>query len=258
MVQEIAAFLLSNRFLTPLIIIISAVVIYNLSTIILTKIMGRGRSELEKKRLNTVLQLINSIIKYIVVIVTIIMILNIYKINTGSLLAGLGIAGIVIGFALQDAIKDVIGGMNIVLENYFILGDTVKYNDFTGTIIEFGLKSTKIKANNGEVLVLSNRCIDRIINLSQKQAVITIEIPTSPEHDAKKIQKTLEKVIDRVRKLADVDAEGCYYSGIDRLDGKAVVYTFKVKCKQGKQSEIKRAVLGMVKEAYEKESLKLF
>ena len=45
---------------------------------------------------------------------------------------------------LQDALKDIIMGCNIILDNYFVVGDIVTYNGFTGEVVEFGLKNTKI------------------------------------------------------------------------------------------------------------------
>ena len=257
MADTMITFLTSHRFISPLLIIIGGLILYQVINLVLKKAIRKGQSELDKKRFNTIILLFNSIIKYILIVVAVIMILNVYEVDTSTFIAGLGIAGIVIGFALQDAIKDILGGINIVLDNYFILGDMVKYNDFTGTVIEFGLKSTKIKRDNGEVLVIANRLIDRIINLSQKQAVITIEVPTAPECESLKVSKTLISIIEKVKKYSYVDAEGSYYAGIDRLDSKMVVYTFNIKCQQGKQTELKREVLGMIKEAYEKAALKL-
>ena len=101
-----------------------------------------------------------------------------FGVDTSSFIAGLGVASVVIGLALQDALKDIIGGINIILDNFYVVGDYVKYGDFTGQVISFGLKSTKIKDFNGNVMVVSNRNIDEIINLSQDKHVILLNIPT--------------------------------------------------------------------------------
>ena len=66
--------------------------------------------------------------------------LNLYGVNTTSLIAGLGIAGAVLGLALQDALKDIFNGLSIIFDNYFVVGDLVDYNGFVGTVTDFGLK----------------------------------------------------------------------------------------------------------------------
>ena len=257
MQEKIFNFVVSKLFYGPILIVIGALIGYKIISLALNKVMFKGKSDFEKKRRNTLIVLFNSIMKYAVIIMALLMILSVYGIDTTSVLAGLGIAGVVIGLALQDALKDIIGGINIILENYYILGDWVRFNDFIGTVIEFGLKSTKIKSANGEVLVLSNRSVDKIINLSQKQAIITIEVPTLSECDNKKVRKALTSIVDKVKEYNYVEANGCAYLGIEKVNATSVVYAFKVKCKQDKQFELRRELLEMVKEVYDKENLKL-
>ena len=119
--------------------------LYKTSTIILDEIMNYGKSHYERKKRKTVTNLFQNIIKYIILIFAALAILSIYGINIGGIVASLGIAATVIGLALQDTFKDIINGISIITENYFIVGDIVQYKTFTGEVIEFGLKSTKIK-----------------------------------------------------------------------------------------------------------------
>ena len=62
------------------------------------------------------------------------------------------------------------------MDNFYVVGDYVKYGDFTGQVISFGLKSTKIKDFNGNVMVVSNRNIDEIINLTVKLGTYPVTI----------------------------------------------------------------------------------
>ena len=57
--------------------------------------------------------------------------LNLYGVNTTSLIAGLGIAGVALAFGLQEALKDIVSGIGIIMDNYFVVGDVVDYNGFT-------------------------------------------------------------------------------------------------------------------------------
>ena len=256
MFDNFQEFIISNRLFSPIIIIVASIVIYNVIVIIVNKGITKENPNLELKKRNTLIELFKSVSKYIIIFIAFVLILNVYEIDTTSFITGLGIAGIVIGLALQDAIKDIIGGINIILENYYVIGDIVKFGDFTGTVIEFGLKSTKIHAKSGEVLIVANRKVDQIINLSQKKATVTVEVPTSHEASSKKVKKVLEKVLIEIKKLDDVEASGCEYLGVDRTDAKSVIYTFRIKCEAGRENHFRRIALELVKEAYDQEGLK--
>ena len=54
------------------------------------------------------------------------------------------------------------------MDNYFVVGDIITCNGFTGTVVEFGLKTTKIKSADGITMIISNREITKIENMSYK------------------------------------------------------------------------------------------
>ena len=84
------------------------------------------------KKRKTYLRMLRSIICAFVIIIIILIVLQLFGINVSSMLAGVGIASIVIGFALQDAMKDIFRGLEIVSDNYYDIGDVIKYNDNVG------------------------------------------------------------------------------------------------------------------------------
>ena len=82
--------------------------IYRTATIILDEVINYGKNHYEKKKRRTVTNLFQNIIKYFILIVAILIILSIYGINVGAMIASLGIAATIIGLALQDTFKDII------------------------------------------------------------------------------------------------------------------------------------------------------
>jgi small-conductance mechanosensitive channel len=74
----------------------------------------------------------NSILKYFLGIISLLIILDINGVNISSLVAGLGVVGIIVGLALQDALKDIIMGKNIITGHFFQVGDVIKYKEITG------------------------------------------------------------------------------------------------------------------------------
>lgn len=252
----IVKFITKKQVYGLVLIIVIALIIYNIGKLIISKIFISGKNNFEIKKRKTVVSIFESIYKYIVLFVAIIFILELYGYDAKSLVAGLGIASVVIGLALQDVMKDIIGGISIIMENYFVVGDYVTYNDFTGQVVEFGLKSTKIKKVTGEVYVVSNRNFSEVINLSQKSSCLMIDIPTSYDEKADKVEKVLNEVIAEIKKLPNV-LEDCEYLGISSFESSDILYTIKVTCVQEKQWELKRKVLGMIKKAYDKNKIKI-
>lgn len=245
----------SVKFYGPSLVIFLSWLIYTIIARGIDKANIRGKNELEKKRRKTVILLIKNIIKYIIIILASLNILSIYGVNTGSIVAGLGVIGAVIGLAFQDLLKDIIGGVNIILDNYYVVGDLITFDGFTGTVSEFGLKSTKIQNAKGEVLIIANRNVDKVVNLSQKKNVVLLTIPTAYECDHKKVEKVLKKVLDKLGKEDKV--EETEYLGIDALESSAINYLIKFKCVQGSQFNLRRLALKLVKEAYEENDLKI-
>jgi len=90
-------------------------------------------------------------------------------INVSTLIAGLGIGGIAIGLAAQGIFKDLFAALSILFDRPFRRGQSVAYSTFSGTIEEIGLKTTRIRAASGELLVVSNaRLLDQDIrNMSE-------------------------------------------------------------------------------------------
>jgi len=253
---KILDFLSTKQVYGTLIIIAVTIIIYNLINSLLDKIVVKGKDELEKKRKNTIVHLLKNIIKYILFILIAIVLLNLYGVNTTSLIAGLGIAGVVIGFALQEALKDFINGISIIFDNYFVVGDIVEFEGFTGTVIEFGLKSTKIKKISGEVLVIANRYIDKVINISKEKATIVLNIPTAYEEKYEKVEKvlkeTLENSKEKYKEITNVE-----YLGIENFCESYIEYSVRITCIRETHWNIRREILKEIKIAYEKFKIKI-
>ncbi len=255
--DKIIKIIKSPKFYGPVLIIIISLIIYNMVSGFINKITIKGKTELEKKKRKTLVLLFTNIFKYIIVLIDALMVLDIFGVNTTSILAGLGIAGVVIGLALQDALKDIISGINIIMDNYYMVGDLVKYGDFTGYIESLGLKSTKITGFNNDTLTVANRNIDKIINLSQKKAIIYLSIPTAYESKFEKCEKAINKALDEIKKFDYVVSNETKFLGINELASSSVNYYVQIKCDTKMQYACKRAFLKLIKEQYEKDNIKI-
>lgn len=254
--ESILNFLFQKKIIAPILILVLTGVIIKISKIIINTLFTRGKNTFEKKKRVTIIELTNKVFKFFLYVISIMMILDIYGVDTKGIIASLGIAGVVLGLALQDTVKDLMGGIYIILENYYVIGDIIRINDFQGEVIEVSLKSTKVKSASGEVYVFSNGNVNSVVNLSQSRAGVKIIIPTAYEEKTEKVELALKEVIKDAKKLPDVDSDSDYL-GIDSFDASSINYAIMIYCKSSEQWATKRKVLKMIKEKYEEENLKI-
>jgi small-conductance mechanosensitive channel len=86
----------------------------------------------------------------------IIVILDNLGVNVTALVAGLGIGGIAIGLAAQGIFSDLFAALSILFDKPFRRGDTIQFDQTTGTIERIGLKTTRLRSLNGEQVVMAN------------------------------------------------------------------------------------------------------
>ncbi len=248
--------ILTKKVIATIITIAIAYILIKIFNKVISKILITGRDKFEIKRRKSIIKLFQSIFKYLIGIISILIILDFFGIDTKSLVASLGVVGVVLGLALQDTVKDFISGISLILENYLQVGDIVTYNNFTGEVIELGLRTTKIKQNDGQVLIVANRNIDTIINSSQKTAHLLLTIPTAYEENESKIAEILTNVISKAIK-EKIILEDSKYLGIDNLGAHSVDYLINIHCDQSNRYPIRREILKRVKTAYDEHNIKI-
>lgn len=238
----------------PILAIVLGFIIYNLFKKILENIVIKGKDEFERKRLKTIVNLCENILKYAYVIIMFIILLQIFGVDTGNIIAGLGIAGVVIGLALQDALKDIISGVAIIMDDYFVVGDIVEIKGFKGTVVSLGLKATKIQNENGSINILTNRTIDNVINYSKKSPNLKLYVTLSNNNEQKNVEKLLTNLVEELKKDKRVKKD-TKYLGIEEILDNKIKYAIEVKCLRGQENELKRLFNNKIKDLYDSEKI---
>ena len=143
--------------------------------------------------------LIVNFIKYGGLLVGLFIILDIFGVDTASVLAGAGLLGILLGFGLQKLMQDMINGFFIIFENQYVVGEFVSINSFVGKVIELGLKTTKIVTYNGEIHYFANGDIKSVINFSRNNSLVIIDLPILRKYHVEEINLLLKMVILKFR-----------------------------------------------------------
>lgn len=222
---------------------------------IIKTIINRHTKKLKKKRQITMQKLIQNIVKYVIIILVAATVLNIIGVNVTSIVAGLGVASVILSLALKDVMQDILAGFSIILEDQFDIGDLVEINGFTGTVIDLGLKSTKIKSYENTVKIIANRTIVEVINYSKSNPNLVIDIPMPYEIDNKLADKIIAKIIKRIEKELTTLKGEIELLGLNNFAPSNIDYRMIVPVKVDSQFAAKRQINRIIKEEYDKENI---
>lgn len=119
-----------------------------------------------------------------------------------GLVAGLGVGGIAIAFALQNLLTDVFASLSIITDKPFVIGDAIQVDNYSGTVERIGLKSTRVRAYTGEQIVFSNGDITkaRLRNFSRmamRQGTIVTRVAANATPDQlQRVPKILRDIVE--------------------------------------------------------------
>lgn len=153
-----------------------------------------------------------SIIRLLVTValfaIAIILILSNIGVNVTGLIAGLGIGGIAIGLAAQGIFSDLFAALSIIFDKPFRRGDTISFDQTTGSVERIGLKSTRIRSVGGEEVIISNaKLLDaRLQNwtrLEHRRALVTLQLTyQTPADVLERLPEELRAIVERERLAA--------------------------------------------------------
>ncbi|HEY5625222.1 MAG TPA: mechanosensitive ion channel family protein [Dehalococcoidia bacterium] len=115
-------------------------------------------------------------------------------VNIGPLLAGVGIAGIAVGFGAQSLVKDIISGTFILIDNQYGRGDVVEIADKTGVVEDIGLRRTVLRDIDGVVHYVPNGEIVVSSNMTQEYSRVNMNVSVSYSEDLDRVMAVINEV----------------------------------------------------------------
>ncbi|MFB6225955.1 MAG: mechanosensitive ion channel family protein [Candidatus Paceibacteria bacterium] len=159
-------------------------------------------TELDAEHATTIVSLLRKSVVVVLWLVLATFILSNFGVNITSLITGLGVGGIAIGFALQNILGDIFSSVSIFLDKPFKVGDFIQVGEDVGTVKKIGIKSTRIETLRGEQLIISNKELTsvRVQNYSKTEKIrdqITVGVSYGTD------QETLRQIPSMVRKIIE-------------------------------------------------------
>ncbi len=240
-------YLRSKMFTESLVIIaVTAVILYVIKQYLIKKVAYTGKSEQHK---NTFIGIIFSMLQYMVVILAAVLVLKAHGVDITGILAGLGIMATIVGLALQDTLKDILSGINIYNNNFYKVGDMVRYNGELCDVKYFSAKVTKFQSlrTNSTYTV----CNSQITSIEKIKDSGIITYMFSFDIDKKTVDKVLTKVAERMMKESRHVKE-IYYIGIAQIASEGVKYEIKYYCPAHKSEEVREMIASISYEEFKK------
>lgn len=238
-------------------ILINGIIKRIITTVIQTKLKKINKNSFNYKRTETIVTLISNCVKYIISVFTILAILTVFGIDVSSVLAGLGIVGLVLGLALQDLAKDIIAGISILLENQYAIGDYITVGDFTGEVTFLGLKTTKIKSWDGKVKIIANHNITEVVNYNMANSMAIVDIGVAYESDFEKVDQVLDKLVKEMTKELPKLRGDVTVLGVEKVADSSVVYRVVAPTIPMAHYEVQRLMRKSLVEGLIKEKIKI-
>ncbi len=244
--------------LPNLVVAIFLIILFSLMAKLIDRVLRKGLSKFSHNE--AVNSLLASTISLIVILIGIFMALGVMNLDktVTSLLAGIGIVGLALGFAFKDAASNFLSGIYMAIKSPINPGDLIEYDGFYGTVREIGLRATTITNLQGQDVVIPNRLIVENIYThytANLQRRIDLEVGISYGDDLEKAEKvTVEaiKKLDFILKNRPVDL---YYT---EFGDSSINFTVRYWVNFRKETDYLRALsegIKSIKKAYDQHGI---
>lgn len=210
----------------------------------------------KNKRTKTITALINSIFHYTVLFFYLFAVLSILGIPVGTLLASAGIFSLALGMGAQGFVSDLVNGFFILSEDQFDVGDTVKIDSQVGTVVQLGLRTTRLKGSDGSIIYIPNRNISIVQNMAHGGISLNINLELDANNDFEEVKKLIKQVNSTIQPAKKSLIQGPAIVGVSNQNGNDVTFTVHFQVKAGKESAIRNLYLSNYIAALQKNNIK--
>jgi small conductance mechanosensitive channel len=213
-----------------------------------------------RKQLLTLIDALRWIVDVLIVGSAVLMLLSTAGVDIAPLLASVGVAGLAISLGAQTLIKDIIGGLFILAENQYAVGDMIKVGDVSGAVERITLRSTYVRDLEGGLHIVPNGEVRVVTNLTREWSRALVDVGVAYEEDLDRVLQILERFAEEFAQDPEFGPqliEPPQVLGPIGLGDSAVTVRITVKTQPGKQWEVSRALQRRVLAVCDREGIEL-
>lgn len=194
----------------------------------------------------------------VIIVLAALEILPILGFNLGPLLTSAGVAGVAIGLAAQNIVKDCFNGFLILVEDQYNVGDVVTIAGLTGTVESMTLRRTQVRGADGTLYIVPNSQITTVANQTRDFSVGTINVSVDFSANPDEVMQLLRDVAMSVRedpKYSSVYLADPVLLGVDSIKGSQVIYPVQIRTKANQQWAAQRETQRRIRLALEEHGM---
>lgn len=194
----------------------------------------------------------------VIIVLAALEILPILGFNLGPLLTSAGVAGVAIGLAAQNIVKDCFNGFLILVEDQYNVGDLVTIAGVSGTVESMTLRRTQVRASDGTLYIVPNSQITTVANQTRDFTVATINVSVDFSANPDEVMTLLRDVAEGVRddpKYSGVFLAAPVLLGVDSIKGSQVIYPVQIRTKANQQWAAQRELQRRIRLALEEHGM---
>lgn len=208
-------------------------------TMVLKKIL-KLLSKTFGARGETVCRLMSNFLKYLSVIAILYYCFALFGVDTQTLLASAGILSLVIGLGAKSLVTDILAGLFIIFEGEFRVGDIVKIGDWRGTVVEIGIRTTKIEDGSKNIKIFSNSDVSGVINMTRRFSYAFCDVGIEYGESLERVENILAKEFPNIKARVPSIQDGPFYKGVVSLGDNSVNIRIMAQCKEGDRIQLER------------------
>jgi small conductance mechanosensitive channel len=165
-------------------------------------------------------------------------VLSAMGVNLAPLLASAGVAGVAIGLAAQNIVKDMFNGVLFLVEGQFSIGDQVRLAGLAGTVEAMTLRKTTVRDGDGTLYVIPNSQITTVANLSVGYSLATVNVSVDFSANPDEVLALLTRIATDVRNspdFKDLFIADPQVLGVDSVKGSQLIFPVQFKTLPTKQ-----------------------
>jgi small-conductance mechanosensitive channel len=183
-----------------------------------------------------------------------------FGINVTPVAALAGLASLAVGFGAQNLVRDIITGFYIILEDQYVVGDTIQVSDTLGRVEHLTLRRTVVRDPRGALVTLSNGDIRTVANLSRDWSQTFVDVSVSPLVPQEKTLQVLEAAVTDLRNDASWSqalVDGPRILGLQSYDQNTSTIRVQVRTAPSRQDDVARELRRRIQLEFQKQGIPL-
>jgi small-conductance mechanosensitive channel len=148
--------------------------------------------EARRQQLLTLVQVLRWGVNVLIVGAALLMLLGTFGVDITPLLTSVGVVGLAVSLGAQTLIKDLIGGFLILVENQYVVGDTIQVGGVSGTVEQLTLRATHLRDIDGRLHIVPNGEVRVVSNMTKEWSCALVDLGVAYEEDLDRVLQVLE------------------------------------------------------------------